>query len=294
MPRPERARHGAGRQGIREGRRAGADAEARGHEPQEGGEVVRRVVDLRPGPVPRAGLEEELAVVRVGGRVDEQGPDSVQARPRHRAQARERVVGGRGQQELVPLQQRLAQCRTRAVRPGERDVDRAVLQPLQQAGRVRLLEVQTDRRMRAVEGADRRRHRRGQRGRDQPDAQLGRAPAGQRAGRLAGALGRAQRVQRLGQEGRARLRQRHAARRALEEPHAQLVLERTDLRAERRLRDPQLARGLREARGAGDGREVAQVAELHAAPYRRRMAAEAKLYWAPPRAGDRLGHSSPR
>ncbi len=57
--------------------------------------------------------------------------------------------------------------------------------------------------------------------------------------------------------------QRHGAPRALEQPHAQLGLQRADLLAQWRLRDVQALGRAREVQLLGDGDEIAQVAQLH-------------------------------
>ena len=58
-------------------------------------------------------------------------------------------------------------------------------------------------------------------------------------------------------------RQHHAARDALEQRDAELVLQRLDLRADGRLADVQLLRGARQVTEFGDGGKAAQLVELH-------------------------------
>jgi methionyl aminopeptidase len=65
------------------------------------------------------------------------------------------------------------------------------------------------------------------------------------------------------QEHLAAGQQLHAARAALEQRHADLVLERLDLATERRLRDVKTARRLTRGARVGDGDEVAQLIEAH-------------------------------
>jgi hypothetical protein len=77
------------------------------------------------------------------------------------------------------------------------------------------------------------------------------------------ALGLGERETRLGEEGAPRRGERHAARDALEERRAELALEVADLPAERRLRDVQAPGGAPEVPLLRDGREIAEVPELH-------------------------------
>ncbi len=57
--------------------------------------------------------------------------------------------------------------------------------------------------------------------------------------------------------------ERHRAPRAHEQLHAQLLLQRADLLAQRRLGDVQPQRRASEVQFLGDGHEVTQVAQLH-------------------------------
>jgi len=98
---------------------------------------------------------------------------------------------------------------------------------------------------------------------------------GQPDGQVAGlaAAGRLRCGERLvdgAQGGAGRLQQRlaglgelDAARRALQQRHAELLLEPGDRGAQRLLGDVHAARGAREVQLLGDGDEVAQVAQLH-------------------------------
>jgi len=61
----------------------------------------------------------------------------------------------------------------------------------------------------------------------------------------------------------ARWEQRHPARRPREERGAELVLERADLAAERRLRDVEALCGATDVPFLGDGNEVADLREAH-------------------------------
>ncbi|MNN04923.1 hypothetical protein D3C81_1176640 [compost metagenome] len=72
-----------------------------------------------------------------------------------------------------------------------------------------------------------------------------------------------QHLTRLGQEQPAGLAQRHSAVGALEQAHAQLLLQRLDLLAQRRLGNAQLQGGAAEVQLFGNGDEIAQVAEFH-------------------------------
>jgi hypothetical protein len=74
--------------------------------------------------------------------------------------------------------------------------------------------------------------------------------------------GREQRA-RTGQQRVAGIGERHRTPRALEQPHAQLRLQRADLLAQRRLGDVQALGGAREVQLLGDGDEIAQVTQLH-------------------------------
>ncbi|MNY48640.1 hypothetical protein D3C86_1839890 [compost metagenome] len=76
-----------------------------------------------------------------------------------------------------------------------------------------------------------------------------------------------QHLARLGQEQPADLAQRHAPVGTLEQAHAQLVLQRLDLLAQRRLGDAQLQGRATEVQLLGDGDEIAQVAEFHGRLY---------------------------
>jgi hypothetical protein len=58
----------------------------------------------------------------------------------------------------------------------------------------------------------------------------------------------------------------NAARKALKQPNAKLLLQELDLLAERRLCDAELFGGMREAAVIGDGHEIAQMPEFHAYP----------------------------
>src|SRR5262245_25354810 len=70
---------------------------------------------------------------------------------------------------------------------------------------------------------------------------------------------------RVREEGVPGVRQRDAARRALEERDAELVLELADAAAERRLRDVEHLGGARDVARLRDGDEIAHLAEAHAA-----------------------------
>jgi hypothetical protein len=78
-----------------------------------------------------------------------------------------------------------------------------------------------------------------------------------------GAPGLRQRRVGLGEEQPAGLGQRHAPARALEEPHAELALERLDLQAERRLRHMQPLGRPPEMQLLGNGDEIPEMAQLH-------------------------------
>ena len=69
---------------------------------------------------------------------------------------------------------------------------------------------------------------------------------------------------RLFREHLARQRELGAARGPLEQLHAELVLERLDLLAQRRLADAERFGGLREIRCGRDGQKVAEMPEFHA------------------------------
>ena len=73
-----------------------------------------------------------------------------------------------------------------------------------------------------------------------------------------------QRPARAGDEQLAGLRHRDAARRALDERHAELRLEAADLLRERRLRDVLARGGAREVALVGERDEIAQLAQIHA------------------------------
>src|SRR5262249_10327707 len=126
-----------------------------------------------------------------------------------------------------------------------------------------LLEHQGDAGGAAAKGA----HDRGQElVRDRADV-ADREPAGLAArgapGQVGGALRRGQGAARLAEEGDAGVGQAAPAVRAIEQADAELVLERADLLAERRLRHVQAGGRAREVQLLGDGDEVAEVAELH-------------------------------
>ena len=67
------------------------------------------------------------------------------------------------------------------------------------------------------------------------------------------------------EECRARREELHPARRSREERRPDLVLERTDLTAHRRLRDTQAAGSSTDVAFLGDGDEVADLSEAHPA-----------------------------
>jgi hypothetical protein len=69
----------------------------------------------------------------------------------------------------------------------------------------------------------------------------------------------------------------NAARKALKQPNAKLLLQELDLLAEGRLCDAQLFGGAREAAVIGDGNEIAQMPEFHVYPPH--MDVTAEIYW---------------
>jgi hypothetical protein len=82
--------------------------------------------------------------------------------------------------------------------------------------------------------------------------------------------------------------QRHSARGAPEERRSDLLLERADLPAQRRLRHVEVLRGSTDVAFLGDGNEVADLREAHvprmpflpaAAQCRQRPRARSKWYW---------------
>ena len=109
-----------------------------------------------------------------------------------------------------------------------------------------------EQRLQAVPGARR-----------EPDAQVaGLAPAG-RLGSGERLVDRAQRGAGRLQQRLAGLRELHAAGRALQQRHAELLLEPGDRGAERLLGDVHAGGRAREVQLLGDGDEVAQVPQLH-------------------------------
>ena len=78
-----------------------------------------------------------------------------------------------------------------------------------------------------------------------------------------GRLGALQDVLRAGQEGAARVVQRHAPAVAVEQRRADFLLQLADLLRQRRLRHAQLFGGAGEVFGLGGGDEITQVAQFH-------------------------------
>ncbi len=107
-----------------------------------------------------------------------------------------------------------------------------------------------------------------------PRAQLARQRLHVRGLRGEAAGERQQRLARAGEQ--------HAAAGAVEQAHAQLALERLDLRGERRLRQPEARRGAAEMPLLGDGeevREAADEAQIHFARYGKPIAACGQSDW---------------
>jgi hypothetical protein len=69
----------------------------------------------------------------------------------------------------------------------------------------------------------------------------------------------------------------NAARKALKQPNAKLLLQELDLLAERRLCDAELFGGMRETAVIGDGHEIAQMPEFHVYPPD--MDVALNIYW---------------
>jgi hypothetical protein len=69
----------------------------------------------------------------------------------------------------------------------------------------------------------------------------------------------------------------NAARKALKQANAQLLLQELDLLAERRLRDAEVFGGMRETAVIGDGYEISQMPEFHVYPLD--MDVAMNIYW---------------
>src|SRR5580765_5485345 len=83
---------------------------------------------------------------------------------------------------------------------------------------------------------------------------------------------------RLLKQHRALARELDADRRAHEQLDAEFVFELTDMPAERRLSNPEAARGLRETAGFCDGGKLAQLLDFHGQPRRRKSTSECLSY----------------
>ncbi|GAA3111088.1 hypothetical protein GCM10020001_032040 [Nonomuraea salmonea] len=179
--------------------------------------------------------------------------------------ALQRLVGGRDDDEVL-AQDLLGDERGVVALQRHDDQRQVELPPRQrpdQVTRAALLDQQLDAGVRAVEA--------GQRVGHQPGAERGRraqaypAPAQPRELRhlLPGGVGvgedaAGQRQQRLASGG-----QRDVAARPREQPGAEILLQRLDLLAQRRLRDPHALGRLREVTGLRDRHEVRELLKLH-------------------------------
>ena len=112
----------------------------------------------------------------------------------------------------------------------------------------------------AIEGGGDQRHERRRRG--EADAQPPELAAPGEPRGLDRVIGLRQCRARLGDEQFARLGQPHAAAGAIEQPGAELILQRADLLAERGLRDAESLRGAAEMHLLGNAQEIAQMAKV--------------------------------
>ena len=127
------------------------------------------------------------------------------------------------------------------------------------------LQYQSNARMPGAIGEDGCRHRLGEQGGGkQPDHHLPDLPAMRARGHQPRALGLGDGGARLGQEKAAGFGQRHGTAGAVEQAHLQLLLQRADLLAERRLGHAEAFRGAAEVQFLGHGDEVAEVTQFHA------------------------------
>jgi hypothetical protein len=182
---------------------------------------------------------------------------------RDRAPAGEAVLGRQDADQRLAGELVLLDRRVQQRRAHEGDVDQVVAQLLGMQARVADGQLERDLRIARAEGFD----------------DLARQAAGERAGEaqaqaaararpgllgpLRGARRAGQDVARVIQEANARGGERHAAAVALEQPHAELVLQRPHLLRHARLRQVQLLGGAAEVQLLGDGDEGSELPELH-------------------------------
>jgi hypothetical protein len=225
----------------------------------------RRVGDLeeRDGAEARglAGLKDGGA--QGGGRLGEDERALAQVPEGDGATGGERVPGRQQHPQLLGREgEGLDALDGGGARARHRHVDRAALDEARHLAAARVAEGHLQAGVGAVEGGERRGQPHGVRGaRRDP-----RAPAGQARVALEVRAGAVE----LGQDGLgadeqvgARGRRLRAPGGAVQEPHAELLLQPAHLLGERGLRDPQLLGGAGERPVPRHGHEVLQLAELH-------------------------------
>jgi hypothetical protein len=210
---------------------------------------------LEPGAA--AVLAHGGVVARAARLVDERERAALELGERDRVAPGERVVVANGEDGALLAQELFHDAVARLRAEAERDLQLAVGDQRRQHAGVVLAGDDADVRPRLglggeqplgeVVGARR-----------EPEAQLAPPAAGVRARDRVDVVGRRDRGPRVLQDRTPCLGERHRARRAVEEPDAQLVLEAADLLAERRLGYVQLGRGATEVQRVGHGHERTQ------------------------------------